>query len=392
MTLPLTFFWLTSFSLLYLLFTSVVLLRNRIGFTTLASEKDQPNDKPLVSICVPARNEENSIERLLLTIFNQSYPNVEMLVLDDFSTDDTPKIIERLIKENPGKIATVLPSEKPDNWLGKPWACKQLADQANGKYLLFLDADTSLYPGMLQHTVNAFDTYNLDMITVWPEQELKSFWEKTVVPLIYYALVTLLPAVYVYRSPRWIPKFLREQITHRFAAACGQCIGFTREAYDLIGGHTAVKDEVVEDVALSKRVKEKGLVLRMFTGIDSIRCRMYRSEEEIFNGLRKNFFAGFDRSLPQFICMALIHLIVFVLPFITLPYSVFLESPALLFLSVASVSLIFLHRFILAIWFRWNPLYGFFHPLGVLWFQRLGFYSIIDHLMGRKVVWKDREV
>ena len=77
--------------------------------------------------------------------------------------------------------------------------------------LLFLDADTALLPGMVQHTVNAFSTHNLDMITVWPEQELKSFWEKTVVPLIYYALVTLLPAIYVYRLPRWIPSFLKKR-------------------------------------------------------------------------------------------------------------------------------------------------------------------------------------
>jgi chlorobactene glucosyltransferase len=286
----------------------------------------------------------------------------------------------------------VSPEPKPDGWLGKPWACHQLSKQASGELLLFLDADTSLRSGMIQQTVNAFHKHNLDMITVWPEQELGSFWEKTVVPLIYYALVTFLPAVYVYRSPRWLPPFLDDQFSARFAAACGQCIGFTREAYDKTGGHEAVKDEVVEDVALSRRLKEKGLTLRMFTGIQSISCRMYRSENEIFNGLRKNFFAGFDKSVLLFLMMALIHLIVFVLPFFVLPYALFIQSPALLFVSAASISLILLHRFILAIWFRWNPIYGFMHPLGVLWYQRLGLYSLIDHIRGRKVFWKGREV
>ena len=389
---PLTLFWLTSFSLLFLLFTSVILLRNRIGFTPIVSETKRPAEEPLISICVPARNEEKNIERVLSSICSQSYPNFELLVLDDFSSDATPEIIARLKKENPGKITSVTPAETPEGWLGKPWACQQLANHATGKYLLFLDADTVLYPGMVQQTVNAFSTHQLHMITVWPEQELESFWEKAVVPLIYYALVTLLPAIYVYRSPRWVPRFLRKQIAPKFAAACGQCIGFTQSAYKAIGGHRSVKDEVVEDVALSKRAKMLGLTLRMFTGVQSISCRMYRSEQEIFNGLRKNFFAGFNRSLPVFILMGMIHLVVFVFPFFILPYSIYIGSPALLFVSVGSVTLILLHRFILAVWFRWNPLYGFLHPLGVLWFQRLGLYSIIDYITGRKVIWKDRRV
>jgi len=332
------------------------------------------------------------LERLLSTILAQTYPAIELLVLDDFSTDDTPAIIEKFNHKNPDTVTVVPPSEKPDGWLGKPWACHQLANRANGHYLLFLDADTALRPQMVQQTVNAFNGRNLDMITVWPEQELGSFWEKTVVPLIYYALVTLLPAVYVYRSPRWLPSFLNKQFATRFAAACGQCIGFTREAYQSIGGHKAVKDEVVEDVALSKLAKENGHTLRMFTGIDTISCRMYRSEEEIFNGLRKNFFAGFDRSIPLFTFMGLIHLVVFVLPFIVFPYAIYLGSPALLFVSAASITLILLHRFILAIWFRWNPIYGFMHPLAVLWYQRLGIYSVTDYIMNRKVFWKGREV
>ncbi|HKL16403.1 MAG TPA: glycosyltransferase family 2 protein [Balneolaceae bacterium] len=389
---PITLFWLTSFSLLFLLFTSVILLRNRVGFTSLSAETSSPDSKPLVSICVPARNEEDNLERLLSTILAQTYPAIELLVLDDFSTDDTPAIIEKFNHKNPDTVTVVPPSEKPDGWLGKPWACHQLANRANGHYLLFLDADTALRPQMVQQTVNAFNGRNLDMITVWPEQELGSFWEKTVVPLIYYALVTLLPAVYVYRSPRWLPSFLNKQFATRFAAACGQCIGFTREAYQSIGGHKAVKDEVVEDVALSKLAKENGHTLRMFTGIDTISCRMYRSEEEIFNGLRKNFFAGFDRSIPLFTFMGLIHLVVFVLPFIVFPYAIYLGSPALLFVSAASITLILLHRFILAIWFRWNPIYGFMHPLAVLWYQRLGIYSVTDYIMNRKVFWKGREV
>lgn len=356
-------------------------------------ELDTPEDQPpLISVCIPARNEQKSLARALESVCTQNYPNMELLILDDFSEDSTPRIIQQYAETYPHLVQPVDAAPKPDHWLGKPWACQQLADHAKGDILLFLDADTVLLPRMLNHTAAAFKRHQTDMITVWPAQELGTFWEKTVIPLIYYALVTLLPAVYVYRPPRWMPSFIAKRMAPLFAAANGQCIAFTRTAYRVIGGHKAVKDEVVEDVALAKIAKTRGLSLRMFTGTGSIRCRMYHSQKELFNGLRKNFLAGFNRSIPLFTLMALLHLVVFVLPFVVLPIGIIWQYPALLFLSVANVSLILLHRVILAVWFRWNPFYGFLHPLGVLWFQRLGFWSVIDHLSGKKVQWKGRDV
>lgn len=378
--------------MLFLLLTSAVLLRNRIEFTPLRRYATDSFVLPKISVCIPARNEEMNIVKVLTSVCDQSYPDFEVLVLDDYSADNTALLIEDVKKKYPHLIKTVEAKEKPKKWLGKPWACQQLADQADGEILLFLDADTRLYPGMLNQTAGAFERWNLDMITVWPQQITESFWEKMIVPLIYYALLTLLPTIYVYRSPRWVPSFLRNKIAPLFAAACGQCIGFKREAYKILGGHQTVKNRVVEDVELAKEARRKGLTLRMFEGVGSISCRMYRSEKDIFNGLRKNFFPGFDRSVPLFLFMAALHLVVFVLPFILLPYSLYITEPALFFLSVGTVSIILLHRFILSVWFGWNPAYGFLHPVSVLWFQRLGLISLKDHFTGKKVRWKGREV
>jgi len=393
-----TLFWLTAFSLAYLLATSLVFLRNRVEFTSLRLHYREPYDgddsskMPKITVCVPARNEEQNIETVLQSVCSQRYPEFELLVLDDHSDDATPELIQKMKDLYPEIIKTVQAKEKPDDWLGKPWACQQLGDAASGDLLLFLDADTTLKPGMLNSTAHAFSDHGLDMITVWPQQTLKTFWERMVVPLIYYALLTLLPAIYVYRAPRWLPPFLRKKISPMFAAACGQCIGFTKAAYQKLGGHNSVKDQVVEDVELAKRAKRAGLSLRMFEGVGTISCRMYRSEKEIFSGLRKNFFAGFNRSILLFIFMAILHLVVFVLPFFTLPYSIATASPALLFLSTGSVALILLHRTLLAVWFRWNPAWGFLHAVSVLWFQRLGFVTLLDHLRGKKVKWKGRKV
>ncbi len=389
---PVTLFWLNSFSIFYLLITSFILLRNRIEFTSLRSFESAAAAPLKISVCIPARNEEANITRILTSVCEQTYSDFELLVLDDYSSDRTPELIDSAKHSYPHLIVNVPAREKPADWLGKPWACQQLADNATGDLILFADADTRFYPNMLTQIANAFHDNQLDLITIWPEQEMKSFWEKVIVPLIYYALLTSLPVIYVYRSPRWLPTILRKKLTPMFVAACGQCIGFRSDAYQKIGGHESVKDCVIEDVELAKRAKKSGFTLRMFNGIGSISCRMYRSEQEIFNGLRKNFFAGFGRSGPLFIIVAVIHLVVFVLPFLLLPYSLYFDYPALIILSIASITIILLHRLILARWFSWDPIYGFLHPLAVLWFQRLALVSLVDYVSNRKVKWKDREI
>lgn len=369
-----------------------MLIRNRFELLSLSKQDYSPEYQPRISVCVPARNEEANIERLLHSVCGQTYPDFELLVLDDHSSDRTPEIIESLQEKFPGRVKKLTGLENSDDWLGKPWACQQLADHAKGDILLFLDADTKVYPGILHQIAGAFHQYGLDAITVWPGQEMKSFWEKLIVPLIYYSLVTLLPAKYVYRPPRLLPSRLREKFAPYFAAACGQCIGFKSDAYKKIGGHESVKNCIVEDVELAKRAKRLGFVLRMFEGLGSISCRMYHSEKEIFNGLRKNFFAGFNRSVLFFLLMGILHLAVFVMPFITLPYAVITSDPVLFNVSVASVAIILLHRMILSQWFKWDPAYGFLHPLAVLWFQRLALVCLFDYYSGRKVLWKGRNI
>ncbi|MFU8812990.1 MAG: glycosyltransferase [Balneolaceae bacterium] len=385
-------FWLLAFSLLYLIATSVVLIRNRFELTPLPSTATTGSHLPKISVCIPARNEEAVIGRLLQSIVEQSYPAFEILVLDDQSEDRTGNIIASFQERYPGQIRLLKGRPKPADWLGKPWACQQLGEAAEGDLLLFLDADTQMHSQLLPGVAAAFSGSSLDMITVWPRQKLSTFWEQTVVPLIYYALVTLLPAVYVQRNPRWMPPVMAEQFKSRFAAACGQCIAFRKESYKAIGGHAAVKDQIVEDVELAKVIKSSGMMMRMYEGTGTITCRMYTSNREIFQGLRKNFFIGFNRSLPLFVMMALLHLTVFVLPVAVLLYAIAVPNAALFFLSISCITLVLMHRLLLARWFGWNPLYAFTHPLGVLWFQWLGITTLSDFIRGKSVTWKGRSM
>ena len=385
-------FWLLSAALLYLLITSIILIRNRIELTELPHDTAENFKSKKISVCIPARNEQLNIGSLLKTILNQNYDNFEVHVLDDQSTDSTPEILQKFKTAHPDKLFIHTGKEKPDDWFGKPWACQQLSNFATGDFLLFVDADTKLQPGSLNRISNSFLIYDLDMLTIWPKQILGTFWEKTVIPLIYFALLTMLPTIYVYRKPRWMPAAVYNRIRDRFAAANGQCVAFTRDAYERIDGHKSVKQQVVEDVELEKNIKKEGLTLRMFTGMSTISCRMYRSEKEMFQGLRKNFLAGFGNSMSIFVSAALLHLVVFILPFITLGWQFVNYNPPVLFLSVASISIILLQRLTLSIWFSWNPLFVFTHPVGVLWFQRLGIVKIIDKLTGRSALWKGRKV
>ncbi len=384
--------WLLFFSLFYLLITTFILLRNRIELTALRSDVDASSENRKISVCIPARNEENNILSLLESAVKQSYQNYNIYLLDDHSTDKTYQIAERFSEDYPGLVNLCKGEPKPDDWLGKPWACNQLGRMADGEILLFLDADTTLGPNALEQINRSFEYDSTDMITVWPHQILGSFWERAVIPLIYYALVTMLPSIYVYRKPRWMPSFAERRFRHIFAAACGQCIAIKKEAYHQIGGHSSVKDEIVEDVELAKRIKREGLIMRMYHGVGTVNCRMYRNQNEMMNGLRKNFLAGFNNSLVLFTFFGLLHVVVFILPFLTFIAAMFILNTTILYLSIASVGIILTHRLILSGWFKWDPLYAFIHPVGVLWYQKLGIIKIGDYLFGRKSEWKGRKV
>jgi chlorobactene glucosyltransferase len=378
--------------LIILSISTVILFRNRYEMTPVKNYEHSANEDKLISVCIPARNEENNIGVLLDSIFKQTRANYNVYVLDDHSEDRTPEILKEYGILHGRRLNVLKGKPKPDDWLGKPWACHQLGLAADGDILLFIDADTRVTPYFLQHIDGSMRTYNLDMLTAWPRQVTGTFWEKTVIPVVYYTLLSFLPAIYVYRKPRWMPEYLYKLLAWLFAAANGQCIAFSRDVYRQIGGHETVKSQVVEDVELARTVKMNGYILRMFTGLGSIDCRMYRNAQEMFSGFRKNFLAGFGNSVILFLMAAIFHILVYLFPIAMLILSLYTISFTMLLLSVTALFLILVQRFILAEWFKWDPLYAFTHPLGVVWFQWLGIVKLYDRFFGTTVHWKGRSV
>ena len=372
----------------YLAFTLFVYTRNWFEFPSLSHQDSFAGAKeraPLVSICIPARNEEKVIDRCVTHALKQDYPNFEVLVLDDNSTDRTSEILEELsgIINN---LHHLKGKPKPEDWLGKPWACHQLSQHAKGDYLVFIDADVWLEEKAVSKTIH--ELHQTDTLTVWPKQQVVTFWEKLVIPMIYYGLYSLLPAKYVEQNPKWLPKNLRKRLGPQFAAACGQFIAFNRNVYDAIGGHTPVKQEIVEDVELSKVIKRAGFNIRMYDGVGTVNCRMYHSHHELFEGLRKNFFVGFGRNVPLFLFMALMQVIAYVMPFIFL----FSEDPFIRTGSAMLIFVILLQRWLLDYRFGWNPIISLFQPFTIIWYEILGIRCLWDHFTGKKASWKGRDV
>lgn len=373
----------------YVAFTLFVLIRNWFEFKSLSSFEAFPSgnnsEKPFVSICIPARNEERVIERCVTSALKQTYPNFEVVVLDDNSTDNTAQILEKL-SGTVNNLHLIKGKEKPNDWLGKPWACHQLSQEAKGDILVFIDADVWLENTAISKVIKGLG--KSDVITVWPKQEVVSFWEQLIIPMIYYGLYTLLPAKYVEKNPKWLPSGLRKKLAPQFAAACGQFIAFNKSAYDAIGGHTSVKNKIVEDVELAKTLKRNNLTITMYDGVQTVNCRMYQSHAEIFEGLRKNFFVGFGRNLLLFSFMAAMQFIVFVVPFLLLFTG---DSSTQLFAAIL-IGIFLVQRWILDFKFGWNPLISLLQPITILWYEILGIRCLWDHYTGKKAQWKGRDV
>ncbi|MFN3394337.1 MAG: glycosyltransferase, partial [Candidatus Thermochlorobacter sp.] len=203
-----------------------ILIKNLFDLRFLS---DATIAQPFVSILVPARNEERNIERCVSSLLAQDYPHFEVIVLNDHSSDRTGEILARL-QQRSSRLKVLDGKALPEGWLGKAWACQQLAEAASGELLLFTDADTVHNPDAARRAVATLLTTKSDMLTAVPYQIMHSFWEKMGVPLVHFLIMCFLPMSQVWQSRNTA-----------FAFACGQFILFRREFYQKIGGHAAVR-------------------------------------------------------------------------------------------------------------------------------------------------------
>jgi len=324
----------------------------------------------LVSILIPARNEEANIIALLQSIDRQDYPNYEVIVLDDDSTDATYALCKEFAARHP-KFSIIKGKPLEAGWLGKNYACHQLAQQARGNYLLFLDADEQVDDHLINSAVHRIKSKNLALFSLFANQEMRSLGEHTVVPLMHYLLLNLLPIrlIYLGKNPS-------------FAAASGQFMLFDAALYRQYQWHSQSRDRVVEDVEIMKLVKSQKLKGESLLANGLITCRMYTGYQEAISGFSKNFLAPFNYSIPGFICYLMLVICGPLLVIATL------NLPLILMMC----GLILLSRIMISFASGQNAFYNtLLHPAQMASLLIVGIFAIQNHLT-RNTVWKGRRV
>jgi chlorobactene glucosyltransferase len=345
---------------------------------------EQATEAPFVSVIVPARNEASNIRTCLWSLTASRYPAFEVVVVDDGSEDGTGDIARSMESGAPRRMTVVGGLPLPDGWLGKPWACAQGARMARGDLLLFTDADTVHGPDLLDRAVAALDEDGADVLTVAGRQLMESFWERLVQPQIFLTLIMRFFDVEgAVREGRW-----------RGAIANGQFLLFRRDVYEALGGHGAVRGEIVEDLALAQLLVRRGyrLAVRMAEG--QLSTRMYRSLRQVVDGWSKNLLVGAQRTVAPWLRpliapgTAVAGLGLWITPPVLLATSlvgVGGRGPMVWSAVVVAVSVVFwgafTHRMGAPAWC------GLLYPLGAA----VGLFILFrSWLRGRRVEWKGR--
>lgn len=248
---------------------------------SLDEVSDTVADAPLVSVVIPARNERRNIERCARSVLATTYPHLEVIVVDDHSTDGTGELARAIAASDPRLRVIDAPPLEP-GWFGKQWACAAGARAARGTRLVFTDADTWHAPDLLPRTVNVLQARNADLLSVAGHQEMHSFWERIIQPQMFGLLALR------YGGTEHVSNSRRPAD----AIANGQFILVRRDTYDAMQGHTLVRDRVAEDLALAQEWVRAGRQIVLVLGLAQLSTHMYASLAEIVGGWRKNIYAG----------------------------------------------------------------------------------------------------
>ena len=326
--------------------------------------------EPLVSVIIPARDEGRVIERTVRAFLAQSYSAMELIVVNDRSSDGTGTILRSI---DDGRLIVIDGEEPPPGWLGKPWALHEGSQRARGELLLFVDADVIYAPEGVRAAVAHLQTGDAAMLSLLPHFEMQGFWENAVMPLLGLMVFSFLPL--------WLANRSRSGV---LAVGGGPGNLLPREVYDAVGGHEALRDSVIDDVALSRLVRRK---LRRRTEAvradDLVSLRMYHGLREIVDGFTKNMFFVFGRSYVLSTLMIVAGFVFHVLPYLL----ALLGDP----LAIATVVLITVTRLVLFASLRYSLLGALFlHPVMLAVWIYINLRSMWYTGVLRRLSWRGR--
>jgi glycosyltransferase involved in cell wall biosynthesis len=349
---------------------------------------------PLVSIILPSRNEEKYIEKCLDSMLKQDYPNFEIIAINDSSTDKTEELIKRYSNSSSKtatcKIIYVDAGPKPEGWTGKNWACYQGYLQSSGDLFLFTDADTTYNSSTISLAVTHLLSEKLDSITAIPKLLANDFLTKITLPILWTLSLARLPALKANNPKSKVGYFF------------GSFFIITRKAYETVGTHKSVKEEIIEDGELGRKVKEQGFSLRVVHGEEYIRALWARDSFTLWHALRRLVIPLYKKEKIKAYMIAFATFVLLLFPLIMLPFSIInfmddeqkdvVNNQIMLFLTIASILLLVITSVLQLKYVLFqNPLYSIAFPLAVS-FVFIAFLSpIISSSQKDAVRWQGRK-
>jgi len=340
-----------------------------------------PIQPPSVSVLIPARNEAANILPMVESILKQDYPNFQITVLDDNSEDETVLMLAELASKD-SRVCFMQGKPLPDGWMGKQWACHQLAQAASGELLLFTDADTRHHPSALSDAVAIMQAEGTDLLSVLPYQEVHTWGERLIVPLLYWSFMVFIPLNLAYRIK--LPAL---------SMAIGQFMLIRRRILEKSGGFEPIRKQAADDLALVRRVKAQGFRWKLMDGGMDIHCRMYTNFRQARQGISKNLFAVFDYRILPFVFVWLWLGLVFLGPLVVLAAGTLggiIKQPSLILATIA-IAQAFALWLLVVKRFRFPLQVALLYPFNILMAIVLAFRAVILNFQG-KATWKGRRL
>jgi chlorobactene glucosyltransferase len=362
----------------------VIALTNTRGLDSLGSSKRVTRTTKMrlsVSVLIPARNEEGNIRQCLQGLFTQDYEPLEILVLDDRSEDRTASVVQEAADYD-HRIQLLSGIEPPPDWIGKNWACHQLAESATGEFLLFIDSDTLLSSGTISIAMDEASARGADLLSVIPNRLSNCLIERLLFPFIDWA------------SFCWMPMKMAHRLSNpQLSAAFGQFMLFRRAGYELIGGHKAVRNNPFDDFELGRLVKRTGLTWNLFDGADCLRVLPYAGNKAAFRGVSRSLFPAFDFRVSVYALLLFTVVCLGFLPLLTLGNVVGDASHSGLMRLVATVSvgMMIVPWIIVCRRFRHSTFVALLYPFSIALMVLVSLHSLVTYSFGR-VTWKDRRL
>jgi hypothetical protein len=355
---------------------ALLYFRNAMLFRPPPVISDTTLSPATLSVLIPARNEESAIAAALESVLESRGVDLEVVVLDDHSEDRTAAIVSDFAARD-ARVRLEAAPELPVGWCGKQHACYTLSKLATRDTFVFLDADVRLTPDALARLAAFQRKSNAPLVSGFPRQETGTLLEKLVIPLIHWLLLSFLPF-----------DRMRKDLRPSLGAGCGQLFLTTRDAYERVGGHAAIRESLHDGVMLPRAYRAAGLMTDVCDATDLATCRMYRNARQVWFGLAKNAQEGL--AAPRLI-LATTTLLVCgqVLPALLWTVAALLTPIEAALLGVATVAS-YAPRLHAAWRFRQSWLGAVLHPLGVACLLAIQWFSVLRSAVGRPVGWKGR--